>query len=122
MKRKGEEEAALAGKRRRYLRLARRLARTGLVLQGTITELRPPRPGPRRAGEPATYGPYYQWTWKEGGKTVTRRLTSEQARLFQKAITNQRRLEETLREMRRLSREMLDASTQGVRQRKARKK
>ena len=40
MKRSRAEQAALAGKRRRYQRRARRLAPTGLVLQGTITELR----------------------------------------------------------------------------------
>lgn len=121
MKGKGGEKEALAAKRRRYRDLSRGLAPAGLVLQGTITELRPPRPSPRRAGEPATYGPYYQWTWKEAGKTVTRRLTPEQAKRYQEAIDHHRRLEETLREMRHLSRDILDASTQGVKRRKARK-
>lgn len=117
-----EKKTALAEKHQRYQKLARRLAKPGLLLQGTITELRLRRPDPRRPGKQKTYGPYYQWTWKEQGKTITRRLTPQQAKLFQQAITNHRRLEQLLQEMRQLSREICEASTQGVKKRKARKK
>ena len=116
-----EPKTARAEKWKRYQRLARGLARTGLLLQGTITELRLRRPDPRRPGKQKTYGPYYQWTWKEQGKTVTRRLTPRQAKLFQQAIANHRRLEQLLQEMRQLSRQIFEASTEGVKTRKARK-
>jgi hypothetical protein len=98
---------------RRYRRLAGKLAETGLVLQGTITER-------TIAGADRSYGPYYQWTFKRAGKTVTVNLTASQARVFQKALANNRRLEITLTEMRELSREICEAQTEGVKKRKPR--
>lgn len=58
-------------KRRRYARLSAQLSKIGFVLQGTITERRIVRDTPNAAGGTTTYGPYYQWTWKQKGKTVT---------------------------------------------------
>ncbi len=118
MKRHGDRH--IAALRRRYARLAARMARLGLVLQGTITErtiVRPARADPRR---PKVYGPYYQWTWKQEGKTVTVNLTASQARAFQRAIDNHRKLSDLLRQMRVLSRQILEATTVGVKKRKPR--
>jgi hypothetical protein len=47
----------------------------------------------------------WQWTRKVDGKTVTRRLSPAEATLYEEWITNGRRLEELVREMRNLSRE-----------------
>ncbi len=52
-------------KRRRYARLSAQLSKIGFVLQGTITERRIVRDTPNAAGGTTTYGPYYQWTWKQ---------------------------------------------------------
>lgn len=103
--------------RRRYRKLAAQLAATGPILQGTLTE----RVITRKQGESEkTYGPYYQWTFKSAGKTVTVNLTEPQARLFREAIENNRKLETTLAEMRRLSRLLCESATQGVRKRSPR--
>jgi len=68
--------------------------------------------------EQKIYGPYYQWTWKRNAKTVTVNLSASQAKTYQKAIDNHRKLEEILQEMRELSLAILDKTTRGVRKRK----
>ena len=110
-----ENEKDIAKLNRRYARLTTRLARTGPLLQGTITERYLER---EKDGETITTGPYYQWTFKRHAKTVTVNLSATQAKRFQKAIDNNRIIEETLKEMRELSREILDATTKGVTRRK----
>jgi hypothetical protein len=108
----------LSEKRRRFERLASRLARIGPILQGTITERTITRPAPDDSEQPRTYGPYYQWTWKKRGKTVTVNLSPSQAKTYQKAIDNHRAMEEIIGELRSLSIQMLEMSTQGVKKRK----
>jgi hypothetical protein len=98
---------------RRCRKLAEGLAATGPILQGTITERTIDK-------EDRTYGPYYQWTFKREGKTVTVNLSASQAELFQKAIDNNRELEKTIKEMRELSLEICEAKTEGVKKRKRR--
>lgn len=103
---------------RRYRRLARTLAAPGRLLQGTITAREMLRPDPQAPDRKKTYGPYYQWTFKQKGKTTTVNLTSTQAKLYQKAINNHRRLEKTIQEMRTLSRQIYEQTTTGVKKRK----
>jgi hypothetical protein len=102
----------------RYRRLAERLGRLDLVLQGTITERTIVRDDPIRPGGKRDYGPYYQWTWKKKGKTVTVNLTKDQSNVYQKAIDNHRKLEAILDELRSLSLAILEATTEGVKKRK----
>jgi hypothetical protein len=106
--------------RRRYARLAARLAKAGLLLHGTILARTIPRPPSARPGRDAPYGPYYQWTWKREGKSVTINLTASQARAYQTAIDNQRKVDRLLRQMRALSLEILEATTVSVKKRKPR--
>lgn len=110
----------IAALRRRYARLAARVGRVGLVLQGTITERTIVRPDGAEPHRHKAYGPYYQWTWKQEGKTVTVNLSASQAKVFQRAIDNQRKLTDLLGEMRTLSRQILEATTVGVNKRKPR--
>ena len=105
--------------RRRFRRLAARLGRTGWILLGTIHERRIRRPDARGPGA-NPYGPYYQWTFKQEGRTVTVNLSASQVRAFRRAIERQRKLEAILAEMRSLSRKYLDATTRGVPKRKRR--
>jgi hypothetical protein len=103
----------------RRARLLARLARLGPVLQGTITPRTILRDDPQAPGKQKEYGPYYQWTWKRNGKTVTVNLSASQAKLYQKAIHEHRKLEAMLEELRALSLKTLEATTQGVPKRKS---
>jgi hypothetical protein len=103
-----------ASAQQRYQRLVAQLARLELIAQGTITERVIVRPDPQTRSRKKEYGPYYQWTWKREGKTVTINLTAAQAKEFQKAIDQQRRLEKILQQMRKLSLDILVQSTVGV--------
>ena len=49
------------------------------------------------------HGPYYQWTAKENGKTVTRRLNAAEAELYKEWIDNDRQLRRILQQMRQLA-------------------
>jgi hypothetical protein len=107
--------------KKRYERLAARLANLGPIVQGTITERTITKEDPQHPGQPKTIGPYYQWTFKRNAKTVTVNLSASQRKPFQKAIDNNQKLETLLTQMREISRQMLDATTQGVQKRKRRK-
>ena len=114
-----EKEISTATKKRRYGRLAARLSKLGFVLQGTITERTLVRPDPRAPDKEKVYGPYYQWTFKRKGKTATVNLTASQAKVYQRAIDNNRKMEKIIEEMRTLSLEILEAKTKGVKKRKS---
>jgi hypothetical protein len=116
-----KKEKAAQKLKRRYQSLASQLSGTGPVLQGTIIERTISRENRKNKGSQRTYGPYYQWTFKRAGKTVTVNLTKKQAKIYQKAIDNNRELEKNLKEMRVLSEQILEVQTEGVKRRKARK-
>ena len=52
--------------------------------------------------------PYYQWSTKSGGKTITRTLTPDEAQLYQEWIANDRALRSILKQMRRVSEHATD--------------
>ena len=112
------QEKSIGALQRRYEKLAARLAALGPILQGTITERTITRKDPKNPAATRTIGPYYQWTFKSKGKTVTVNLAASQVKLFQRAIDTNRKMEELLSEMRCLSRQILEASTKGVKRRK----
>ena len=113
-----EEKRNVQKLQKRYERLAARLAKLGPLVQGTITERTITKPAPDDEKRTRTIGPYYQWTFKRNAKTVTVNLSAAQAKTFQRAIDNNRKLEAILHEMRTLSRTILEATTQGVKKRK----
>jgi len=104
--------------KQQYQRLAARLAKLGPILQGTITQRVIERSDPGEPGKKKAYGPYYQWTYKRGGKTVTVNLTASQAKTYQRAIDRHRELEATTEKMRELSLAVLEQTTKGVAKRK----
>ena len=66
----------------------------------------------RRPGH--VLGPYYQWTRKVKGKTVTVALSKEQYEAFERAIKANREIEELLDGIRALSRKLLLEIIPGV--------
>ncbi|MEE8346579.1 MAG: DUF6788 family protein [Dehalococcoidia bacterium] len=56
-----------------------------------------------QADPPQLHGPYYEWTRKVKGKTVSVSLTREQARLLKEWIANARRLDKIVAEMQKIS-------------------
>lgn len=96
----------LATYQRRYQELAAQLADVGYIAAGSITHrsTRCATPGCRcHADPPQLHGPYWQWTAKINGKTVTRRLSNEQARLYQQWINNDRQLRKIISQMRQVA-------------------
>jgi hypothetical protein len=96
----------LAGYERRYRELAGQLAGVGLIYSGSITRryTRCGTPGCKcHADPPEMHGPYYQWTAKENGKTVTRRLNVTEVELYQEWIDNDRQLRRILQQMRQIA-------------------
>ena len=53
------------------------------------------------------HGPYYEWTYKEKGKTVNVRLTAEAAPIFQNAAKQYRALKSSLARLEKLSRQAI---------------
>ena len=95
--------ARLAAHQRRYRQLAGQLADIGLITAGSITRryTRCGTPHCRcHAEPPQPHGPYHQWTAKANGKTITRRLTEPEARLYQEWIANDRKLRNIIAQMR----------------------
>jgi hypothetical protein len=99
-----------AGHRRTQQRLQRQLraalSEVDFALPGSITQRMMRCGNPRcrcRDDPPQLHGPYWQWTRKVAGKTVTRRLTPEQAERYQTWIDNARRLRELLHQLETLS-------------------
>lgn len=96
-------EQRIANYERRYRELAAQLADIGLVSSGSVTRryTRCASPGCKcRADPPQPHGPYWQWTRKVDGKTVTRRLTSAEAKLYREWIDNDRRMRRLIDQMR----------------------
>lgn len=93
-----------------YQQLQRALSRVGYFRRGTLLTRFMPcgKPGCAcQASPPRLHGPYYQWTRKVGGKTVTVRLTREQAELLAGWIAASQQLNHIIDQMERLS---LDAT------------
>ena len=88
----------LAELQRRHQRLKRSLLNLGPTLQGSILRRVIQRPDPERPQRTKDYGPYYQWTRKVEGRTAIQNLTASQAKVFQRAIRENRKLENTLDE------------------------
>ena len=103
MAKRRDPTAALAELEGRYAALARSLGQIGFIAQGSLTQrfTHCNKPGCRCGGvPPRLHGPYWQWTAKVDGKTVTRRLTAREAALYQEWIGNDRRVRALLAKMR----------------------
>lgn len=92
-----------------YAELRRHLAATGFLWVGTVLHQY------QVCGKPSCacardrrhrHGPYYVWTRKLRGKTVTRMLTESEGRLYTEWIQNRRGLDKTIKKMVSLSKRL----------------
>jgi hypothetical protein len=104
---KAELKRRLQRLSRDYEKVKTRLAEVGFICEGSLAELYTScgNPNCRCRNPDQRHGPYWQLTWKETGKTVTRRLSAEDAALYREWIANRRQLEAVLEQMRDLSRQ-----------------
>ncbi|MDA8357599.1 MAG: hypothetical protein M0Z95_15185 [Actinomycetota bacterium] len=104
---RAEIERRLERCRADYEAAKARVAEIGFLCEGTLLQLRTTcgNPNCRCAQPEGRHGPYWQLTWKEAGRTVTRVLSEEAAAHYREWTANRRRLEALLAEMRALSRE-----------------
>jgi len=96
----------LQGYERQYEHLKEQLRAVGYVLQGSVLErwMECGKPSCRCHDDPASrHGPYWQWSWKKRGKTLSVYLTPEKASLCRKWIENHRRMDRIFKQMRELS-------------------
>jgi hypothetical protein len=91
---------------RRYRALAGQLSGIGIISAGSLQRrfTHCNRPGCKcQADPPQLHGPYFQWTAKVAGKTVTRRLKTDEARRYAEWIANDRELRRIIGEMRKVA-------------------
>ncbi|MHB1488744.1 MAG: DUF6788 family protein [Acidimicrobiales bacterium] len=96
------------------------IARSGLVLPGSISE-RHTRCGRSNCAchrdPPRRHGPYFQWTRKVANKTVGRWLSAEQRDDYQVWVDNDRRARELLSRLEALGATALEADPRSTRRR-----
>ena len=86
----------------RAARIAAELADLGLALPGSLIQrrVRCGWPGCRcHHDPPELHGPYWQWTRKQGGKTISRLVPDDQVADYRQWIDNHRRLRELVAEL-----------------------
>jgi hypothetical protein len=108
-----EHERRLRALRADYEAAKVRLAEVGFTCEGSLVERYTTCNNPRcRCADPAQrHGPYWQLSWKHGGRTVSRIISADQAELYREWIANRRRLQEILTAMRDISRQAGEQST-----------
>jgi len=95
-----------ASTERRRQRLLAQIAKIGYALPGSLTvrHTRCSSAGCRcRAEQPALHGPYYSWTRKIDGKTVTRLLSAQQAERYTPWFQDARKLRALIAQLEALS-------------------
>jgi len=92
-----------------YAELRRELVQVGFLWVGTVINQTAICGKPTcacRADKARRHGPYYVWTRKVRGKTVTRMLTEAEGKLYTEWIQNRRRLDRTIRKMMSISKHL----------------
>jgi hypothetical protein len=100
-----QTERRLQRLRADYEQAKTRIAEVGFTCEGSLVERYTTcnNPNCRCADPNQRHGPYWQLSWKQGGKTISKILSPEDAALYREWIENRRRLEATLEQMRDLS-------------------
>jgi hypothetical protein len=112
----------LATYQSRYRELVAQLGDVGYIAAGSITcrHTRCGTPSCRcHADPPQMHGPYWQWTAKIDGKTVTRRLSQSEAELYQEWIANDRQLRAIITQMRQVAAKATELTMKEVKNKSA---
>lgn len=90
-----------------YEQAKTRIAEVDFTCEGSLVERYTTCNNPNcRCQDPhQRHGPYWQLSWKEGGKTISKLLSPDDAALYREWVENRRRLEAVLDQMRDLSRQ-----------------
>ena len=105
------EDPTLARCREQYRDIKKALEGVGYFCKGTVLSrtLKCGRSTCPCAHDPASrHGPYFEWTYKAGGKTVHHRLSAQEAKLYDAASSEHRKLKQLLRRMETVSRRALE--------------
>lgn len=113
-----EETKRLSRYRKQFARLQKAVGSLGPICQGTILRRVITRKRGGTAGGTRRYGPYYQWTRKQEGRTVNLNLSPPRASAYAVAIRNGQQMERLLRQLRTLSLEILNLATPDLHRRK----
>lgn len=103
---KQELQRQLRECRKQYASIKARIREVGFICEGSLVErwTRCGKPNCCCRKDPAQkHGPYYQLSWKEKGKTVSRQLSQQDARLYEEWIENRRLLESIVGQMQAVS-------------------
>jgi hypothetical protein len=98
-----------------YKQLQLALSRIGYFRRGTLLRrlMTCGKPGCACKASPTRlHGPYYQWTRKVDGKTVTVRVSAEQAKLLEGWIAAGKELDRIVAEMQQISMEVTELMLQ----------
>jgi len=99
----------------KYKQFQKELSQIGYICNGSIMSLY------RKCGKPncgcnenqeTKHGPYYIWTRKEKGKTITRSLSEERFHQCQQCIENYKKMEQIIEEMKKISIQIFEQSRQ----------
>ena len=113
-----ENVSPTTGQQARADSIAAELAGLGLALPGTLIErhVRCGKPGCRcHADPPVLHGPYWQWTRKVAGKTITRLVPDDQLDDYRQWLDNHRRLRALVAELEALTLAIADADPRATR-------
>jgi hypothetical protein len=111
-------DVELARLQRRYHELTDQIRELGFIATGSVVERYTVCAATGchcHADPPTRHGPYWQYSRKVAGKTVTARLTGEQAQRYREQIANRRRLDELVAAMDQIAtqaRELLATNAQ----------
>ena len=106
-------ERTLLRHQQAYDRTKDRLRPIGFICEGSLVERWMPcgKPNCVCAKDPdQLHGPYFQLSWKEQGKTVSRRLPPEHADLYRQWIRNRQLLHTVIQQMQKISRKATSIS------------
>jgi hypothetical protein len=95
----------------RFRKRAAGLAQADFVLKGSVVQRFLPCGTASchcHADPPQLHGPYWQWSTRVNGKTVTRMLTADQARRYHEWMKNWKQMEKILEDMHALSTQAAD--------------